>query len=299
MSGGAPRDVVALEAVRLVAREYGVPTGQLKPCVAFLLDGNLGGAARHNAAFTIAIELRRLGLEEPRVAEALSRWSRKVGYRPSDAKRALRSAFEKTPDGKWRYFPPGLHKRSRVYAETLKPTCDAIGCPANCPAMAGKFAGPVKETFERFSDLGWPGYLKKHRWRSAVDVYEGICRREKQLGLVPGVELFTTYEQLAGLGEVHKTTVGKALRRLAALGLITFDPGSGSGPHSRDRVASRVGRVVPIPTPPGSPIRAIEEGGGRPPSIGRRNLRAQPRHFESWGGPTAAEHESAAAEGPR
>ena len=116
------------------------------------------------------------------------------------------------------------------------------------PGIGGAGQGDLRAVGPRLARIP-----KKHRWRSAVDVYEGICRREKQLGLVPGVELFTTYEQLAGLGEVHKTTVGKALRRLAALGLITFVLGSGSGRTPRDRVASRVGRVVPIPTPPGSP----------------------------------------------
>jgi hypothetical protein len=152
--------------------------------------------------------------------------------------------------------------------------------------MAGKFVGPVKETFERFSELGWLGYLKKRRWRSVVDVYEAICRREKQLRLAPGVELRTTYDQLAGLAGVHKTTVGDALRRLAELNLIVFEAGSGSGPHARDRVASKVVRVVPIPSPPGSPIRAIQEGGDRRPSIGRPSHRTRrtPRTSVSWGG---------------
>ena len=167
--------------------------------------------------------------------------------------------------------------------------------------MATRFSGLVEETFDRFIQLGWPAYLKKKRWRAAIDVYEAICRRERQLRLAPGVELLTSYEQLSELAEVHKTTVGDALRRLEALGLVTFQAGSGSGPHAHDRVASRVKRVVPIPAPPGSPIGAIRTGGGGQPHIGRRSLQAQPaaRHSQSWGGLTSPRATEPSPEVPR
>ena len=80
---GTSCDLVALEAVRRVAAEYGIPTGRLKPCIAYLLDGNLSAADRHKVAFTIAIELRGLGWSEERVAQALERWARKIDYRLS------------------------------------------------------------------------------------------------------------------------------------------------------------------------------------------------------------------------
>ncbi|MGI8708459.1 MAG: hypothetical protein ACR2LG_09700 [Actinomycetota bacterium] len=294
-----PLDLVALEAVRSVAAEYGIPTGQVKPCVAYLLDGNQPAAPQHEVAFTIAIELRRLDWSEDKVGEALAHWAKKIGYPISDTRRALKSAFTKKPNGEHRYHPPGLHKKTgSVYSRTLKPACDEVGCPANCPAMASRFSGQVEETFEKFTQLGWPAYLKKNRWRSAIDVYEAICRREKQLKFAPGVELFTTYEQLAELAGVNKTTVGDALRRLTELSLITFQAGSGSGPHSRDRVASKVRRVIPIPSPPGSPIRAIREGGERQPHIGGRSLRtkAPSRYYQSWGGLTSREPDAPSPE---
>lgn len=285
-------DLVALEAVRPVASEYGIPTAQLKPCIAFLLDGNLpGGVASHKAAFTIAIELRRLEWTQEHVRVTLKHWAHKVDFRVSEINGTLRSAFAKKPSGEWKYHPPGLKKTKGVYAETLKPICDELGCPANCPAMATKYVGPAKETFEKFTELGWPSCLKKRRWRSEVEVYEAICRREKQLRLAPGVELFVTYEQLSELAVVHKTTVGKALTRLAELELISFEAGSGSGPHARDRKASKVARIVPIPLPPGSPMGALREGGQRQPHIGSRSLHptAVPREYLSWSARSAFE----------
>jgi hypothetical protein len=283
--------MVALEAVRLVSEEYGIPTGALKPCVAFLLDGNPPTTDRHKVAFTIAIELRGLGWTQEQVADALARWARKIGYRVTDAQRALKSAFRKKPNGDWQYHPPGLKKERGVYRETLKPICDEVGCPANCPAFANKFSGPIGETFDRFTELGWATFLKKRRWRADIDVYEAICRREKQLGLAPGVELLTSYRQLSDLAGVNKTTVGDALRRLAELGLVSFQAGSGSGPHARDRVPSRVSRVVPIPLPPGSPMSAIRAGGGEQPHIGSGSHRAQAhdRYYQSWGGLTGSD----------
>lgn len=53
----------ALEAVRRAAIEYCLPSAELKPCVALLLDGEVVGD-RHKCAFTIAIELRRMGLDQ-------------------------------------------------------------------------------------------------------------------------------------------------------------------------------------------------------------------------------------------
>lgn len=88
-------DLVALEAVRSVAAEYGIPTGQVKPCIAYLLDGNLPAAGRHEVAFTIAIELRRLDWSEDKVGEALAHWAQKIGYRVSDTRSALKGAFRK------------------------------------------------------------------------------------------------------------------------------------------------------------------------------------------------------------
>ena len=53
----------ALEAVRRVAEQHAIPSRDLKTCIAYLLDGNLTGSSR-KAAFTLAIELRRLDWEQ-------------------------------------------------------------------------------------------------------------------------------------------------------------------------------------------------------------------------------------------
>jgi hypothetical protein len=243
-------DVAALEAVRLVADEYGIPTGDLKTCIAYLLDGNLTGD-RHKCAFTIAIELRRLGWEPAAVEAALARWAKKIGYRVRDAQRAVKNAFLKKPDGQFKYYPPGLRK-SGVYKQVLEPVCSEVGCPANCPAFAGKYQGFPRETFARFEELGWPSHLKNIRQFRAIDTYRAICQREQQLQLAPGVELLTTYKQLAEIGGLHYTTVGNTLRKLDQLGLIHFEPGSGDGPHAKNRVPSRIRRVIPIPRLPSS-----------------------------------------------
>jgi DNA-binding transcriptional ArsR family regulator len=268
--GGYGPSMPALEAVRSVAAECGIPTGDLKPCIAYLLDGNLTARER-DCAFTLAIELRRLGYSREQVQARLERWARTIGWKTRNVDGAVKSAFLTKPDGGWRYQPPGVkHKPGGTYDRVLGPVCRDVGCPANCPAFSGKFVGQVPETLDRFERLGWPRWLKKRRWHSTVDVYSAICRREKQIGLAPGVELRTTYRQLAELADVDHTTVGDALRRLAELGLVEFTPGSGDGPHARNRVASRVRRVVPIPDPPkpGHPLPACTTGGQRRPDIG-------------------------------
>src|SRR5262249_20550785 len=157
---------------------------------------------------------RRLGRSEEESEEVLAGWATKVGVRTATIRRAVRSAFGKKPNGDWRYHAPGLRKEGQVYRDVLQPICEVVGCPANCPAFAGKYQGPVRETFERFQALGWSALLKRQRQRAAIDVYEAICRREKQLRLAPGAELLTSYRLLAKLAGVHATTAGDALRRL-------------------------------------------------------------------------------------
>jgi hypothetical protein len=269
-----PLDVVALEAIRPVVAEYGLPSSEMKPCIAYHLVGNLPLLIdRHKIAFTLAMELRRVGLEQEQVERHLARWANKIDYPQRQAQRAAKSAFMKRSDGGWRWHPPGLKKRpGTIYYETLGPICEAVSCPANCPAFAGKYQGPVRETFERFEQRGWPLHLRRRRMRAAIDVYRSLCQREKQLGLAAGVELLLSYDKQAVLAGCHRTTVGKALRQLAAEGLVLFEPGSGSGPSARDRKPSRVRRVVPIPLAPGSGSSnsAIQAGRGTRPDIGSR-----------------------------
>ncbi len=268
---GAEMQMVALEAVNLVAEEYGIPTGDLKPCIAYVLDGNTTASLR-NCAFTLAIELRRLGRDASDVQKLLERWAKKVGFKQREVSGAVKSGFAKSSSGTWRYHPPGLQKKpGGRYAEVLGDVCAEVGCPANCPAFSKKYQGPVKETYERFELRGWAGYLRRRRFRSDIDVYRAICRSEIRLQLAPGAQILTTYRQLAELAEVHYTTVGDALTRLHQLGLIEFKAGSGDGPHARNRVASRVRRVVPIPRAPSElpSTFPLTTGSGRQPQISR------------------------------
>jgi hypothetical protein len=206
------KDVAVLESVRTVARDFGIPTAELKPCIAFLLDGNIGGASRHKAAFVLAIDLRRLGWNEEQVGKALRRWARSIGYRGTD--RAIRSAFKRDSRGNFCYRPPGLTKTSPTYAEVLKPLCDEIGCPANCPAFSGVYQGLRSETFERFDRLGWPVYLKKKRQATLVDVYQAICRIERERDLASGGQVITTYRQIAAHAGRDFSNIGKNLTAL-------------------------------------------------------------------------------------
>ncbi len=104
------RQLRALEAVRHVEVEYGLRTASLKPCIAFLLDGNIGGATRHEAAFVIAIDCRRMGLTEHETEAILTRWATKIGYGTGKACSAIRNAYAKK-NNSYQYFPPGITKR--------------------------------------------------------------------------------------------------------------------------------------------------------------------------------------------
>jgi hypothetical protein len=96
----------ALSALKIVADEYGLAALK-KPCVAFLLDGGAGGADRHSVAFIIALECRAMECSEEEAERVLTRWAQKIGYRPQEAHRAIKSAYMKVAGGRFRYYAPG------------------------------------------------------------------------------------------------------------------------------------------------------------------------------------------------
>lgn len=242
------RGLLALEAVREVAHRFGLPVGEVKPCVALLLDGNLGEIERHTAAFIVAIELRRIGLVETKATELLNRWAHQVEYRSSDVRRAIMSAYGRRPNGEWRYWPPGRVKRPGSRYAQLEPTCCEVGCPAQCPPLASR--GMRSETFSVFGRHGWPVLLRRERRGAAVDVYRAVCEFEERVGLPPGAPVRASHAQLAELAGRSRQNIGGNLVFLHERGLLErLVLGSGSGPRAHDRVATELARVVPIPTP--------------------------------------------------
>ena len=275
----APPELIANEAVVVVTGDYGLTPGRVKPCVAYLLDGNSSAQGRHNEAFVLGLECRSIGLDQQAAEAVVARWASKISYSHRNAFRAVRDAFKRKPGGEYRYFTPGLVKKpGTVAGQVLAPICADVGCPQNCPPLAGQWQGPRTETFERFCGHGWPAYLKRLRQQRAVDVYRGITVCEQQLGIAPGAELKTTYQQIADIEAIpSKSTVGNSLQALDTLGLIEFTPGGGDGPNARNRYASLVQRVVPIPTPPASQLAAITTGTVTQPYIGTVPQQQRPR----------------------
>lgn len=251
-------DVIGLlEVVKLVAEEYGIPTRELKPCIAQLLDGNLGGAARHDAAFVIAVEMRDVLGDYERVRAVLERFATKVGpgFGAARIRYALESGYATKPTGGWKYSRPGLRGGApgRRYASVLGETCETVGCPQYCPPLASLYQGSREHTYDMFVRLGWRRALNRAGHPSAAPVYAAIVERERQIGAADGSKIHVTFGQLAEIASVAKSTVGRSLDELAKHRLIHFERGSGSGPSARDRKASLVQRVIPLPEVP--PIR--------------------------------------------
>jgi hypothetical protein len=245
----APDQIATLEASQLASEEYAIPSSQMKPCVGYLLAGGRSIAGRHDDAFCIAIYLRSLAWDRQRVEEAITRWAPKIQYSPRKAMRAVDSAFLKLADGSFKYHPPGLTKTGATYKTVIKPICTVVGCPANCAYYASSYAGLVGEDFQRFADLGWVELLQRKRWGSSVDVYRAVCERERQLSFAPGSPILMSYRQLADWTGRDYSGIGRSLARLDDLRVLNFHRGSGSGPRAKDKVASKVQRVVPIPAP--------------------------------------------------
>jgi hypothetical protein len=255
------RGIDALASVRLVAADYGFATADLKPCIAFLLDGNIGGAARHEAAFVIAIECRRMGLSAGDTHDVLRRFASRIGYGHRDAARAVDSAYRKDAKGNYRYHPPGVTKKpNTLYGRLLGPICADVDCPARCAPLAARQHGPGPIRFEDFERLEWPNLLRRSRHAALVDWYRAVCRIEEERGFAAGAPLYASYQQLAQHAGRDPSKAGISLDMLLALGLLSeFHRGSGDGPRARNRRASVLRRYVPIAAPPLGGVSAVRE----------------------------------------
>jgi hypothetical protein len=199
----------------------------------------------------IAIECRALNLSEAETEKVLRKWASTLGSSQHDATRPIRNAFMKTAGGKWKYHAPGVHKKPGTLAhEILGPTCELVGCPANCPAYRGVHVGPQGEDFRRFEELRWPEHLRRARYAAAVDIYRTVCDLERERGFAAGAPIIASTKQIAERAGRARQHVPGNLQTLYSVGLFSmFAPGGGSGPHARDRVATTVARAVPIPQP--------------------------------------------------
>jgi hypothetical protein len=239
--------VSTLERIPAVAADYGLPTAEMKTCITAILSGAAGVAERHQAAFTLAAEFRRMGLDQRQAERALAQWARTIGYGVRAAQRQARFAYRKNPGGDWRYPPPGLKNRpGGTYDRVISPLCREFGCPANCPAFSSRRrSGKLGEGYERFVQLGWPAALGRRR--GVGDTYRAICRREEEIEWTPGDAFHVAHDQLvARTDHRSRTTVRRHLIWLAETGLITYIEGSG---RKGERRASQIARVVPLPAP--------------------------------------------------
>jgi hypothetical protein len=178
-------------------------------------------------------------------------WGKRIGYSRREIDQVVAAAFRPGRNQGWAYPSPGLRKRPGVYQRALEHTCLLVGCPAQCPAFSEQYVGPRDQDFKRFRQLGWVKWLKQQRWSAAVDTYQAICFRERDLGFKDGAPLHVTYAWLGEHADRDKSKVGENCERLRRLGLLTlFERGSGSGPAARDRRASKVQRAIPIPPVP-------------------------------------------------
>jgi hypothetical protein len=259
-------NIRALESVVQMAAEYRLPQGELKPCVAYILDGNLGAAARHEAAFILGLECRRMGLTEERALGVVRAWARRIDYNPRTAASSAAAAWKRKANGDFKYHAPGRTK-GRVATAVLDPICRDVGCPEQCPPLQRTRRPSGRGDEMLLHEYGWTQLLQRRRMLGALQTYRAICVREAELEWVPGRPFHVTHQQLAERA-VHgdKKAVARHLRLLADLGLIQYEAGSGA-PGARR--ASVVARVVPVPRP-GAPgvTTAIRAGGVGTPDIG-------------------------------
>jgi len=221
-----------LESASRVSQLHDLNAGELRPCIGRLMDTPLlkgGFPQRNEACLIIASELRRIGKDEEKTFEILREWNQKNinPLRDSEIESAIRTAFRK----EYNYS---------CWNANLKEFCIEDSCP-----FAKYVRGRQGKYFNNrmFLQYGWQNILSNS---VKCVYYMALPELERRLGVGAGGLIIANQKRIADLAGVSKKSVRQALKELARVGLISYEPGV---PRKWERKASRIRRIIPIPKP--------------------------------------------------
>jgi hypothetical protein len=223
-----------LEKTTRVSDKLVIPYGQIKPCVAKIIEDGLYKGSfpnRNVGGLIIASELRRIGKSVEEVVVRLREWNykNKPSLRISQLNSVVKSAF-------------GKEYKYSCNSEFLKSSCVGVDF---CSFGKG-FTKFRKYNLNRtFLDVGWQLILSN----SAKDIYYiALPELERRLGVGAGGVIMANYIRIAYFAGITPKSIKKGLLELKEAGLLARCVIGVS--RKWERKATEIQRVIPIPRPP-------------------------------------------------
>jgi hypothetical protein len=208
----------------------------VRPCIAVYFQqgrrNKLSSIGRNDAGHLIAVELTRLGFGEFLMLPYLREWNQKNDPPlPESEIRGIMSSASK------KFYGYGCNN--------MKLVGSCVG-KDNCPFVRkGKGVFKKKVFWRDFTIKGWQWVLSD----TAKMIYNiALPEMEYRRQISPGGRIYVGHRELATIvGRKSHSRIGQYLEELRNLGLIIYVQGN---PLRKNRKASEITRVVPIPEVP-------------------------------------------------
>jgi len=227
-----------LEACNLMALELEIEKGyEIRPCIAvYFMEGCRGGLyplKPNPVCHLIAVEFCRLGTVDAEAIYLLKKWNKRcnVSFAERDIGGVVSTAYRNVYNYGCRHT-------------NLSHTC--IG-KENCPFIKQGVGSYKKKVLWRdFILKGWQWVISP----TANMIYNiAIPEMEYRRGISPGQTIYVQHRVIAEIiGRKSPSRIGQYLKELDNRRLIVYIPGD---PLKKNRKASEIIRVVPIPDVPG------------------------------------------------
>ncbi|MBU0501636.1 MAG: hypothetical protein KJ811_00120 [Candidatus Margulisbacteria bacterium] len=221
-----------LESVVRISAKYNLALNEQKPCLMKLIENGIEFGKRNLCFYVLACELyNKQNKPLETVTDILLRINSEqvMPLKEAEIKSCIKSA----------------QKKANIYACNSLPsiTLSCLG-RENCPYHKQNFKNEPKRSQGLYTLInnGWIKILSG----SELKVYIALCSLERLKSVHPGNRLIASHRQIMRVAGLTRQPVAGALIELHLNGLILYKKGLR---HKRNKTASEIIRILPIPYP--------------------------------------------------
>lgn len=228
-----------LENVNYINNKFSLPKNT-KPCISNILGTSISkgdSPNRNDFAITIAVELRKNGLNTEQVERKLKEWNfnNSPPLKESEIRSVLKSSEKTKSDGSLVYDYGCNH--SNLVAFCIDPEDKN-----SCFYYKNNYSSSKKYNIDYVS-LGWQNKLSLSQ---RLTLFFIIPYLEKRRGVRPGTKLFVSVRELSQISGIDKNRFKDILTRLTEYNLIEYTPGTS---RRWDKKATEIRRLIKIRSP--------------------------------------------------
>jgi len=228
-----------LEDANTLNRRYSLPKN-IKPCISQILGTSISKGdmpSRNDLAITIAVELRKNGLDTDQVKRNLKDWNynNNPPLKESEIRSVLKSSEKKKQNGSLVYDYGCNH--SNLIAFCIDPEDKN-----SCFYYKNNYSSS-KKTYIDYTSKGWQ---KELTLLQRYILFFVIPYLEKRRGVRPGTRIFVSVRELRQISGCDKNSFRSVFEKLSEYELIEYIPGSSK---RWEKKATEIKRLINIRDP--------------------------------------------------